>query len=113
MVPGTLARLVLKHRRPVYIERATGFDFFGLGDLTLFIRPVVWRASAIAKILITAVRFDQRELFEPQLAGLDCQIIDAMRGLHTEWPAPSPQLWLPLALTPSAPGNAPAEVSAC
>jgi len=92
VIPGTLARLAFEHRGPVLIERATGFDFFGMDDLTMLIRPVIWDRSAIAKVIITAVRYEQRRLLQPQLSKIEFNMVDRMHGLHSITSRPPVQL---------------------
>ncbi len=82
VVPGSLARMVYEHQSAVYIKQATGFDFFGLDDMTVLLRPVIWRGSTIAKIIILCIRADQGDLLAPQIAGLHCHTVDHIAGLR-------------------------------
>jgi hypothetical protein len=52
-----------------YVERVTGFDFWGLNDLTFTAQPVKWYGN-LAKVVLVGVRHKNSRLLDAQLNSL-------------------------------------------
>ncbi len=66
IIPESIADLVCDTCKPVYLEKATGFDFWGWNDLSFIARPVFWYGK-LAKIVLVGVRYEDRHVLQPQL----------------------------------------------
>ncbi len=58
-----------------YVERVTGFDLWGLNDLTFTAQPVQWYGK-LAKVILVGVRYKDSELLDTQLNNLHPVKID-------------------------------------
>jgi hypothetical protein len=68
VTPGSIADLVCDTCQAVYLERVIGFDLWGWNELACLARPVLWFGK-LAKIVLVAVRYQDRQLIQPQV---DC-----------------------------------------
>lgn len=75
ILPNSVAYGVINTARCHYLERVTGFDLWGLNDLTFVARPVYWYGK-IAKVILVGVRYKDRRLIDPQLKKLSPVRID-------------------------------------
>jgi len=66
VVPESIVDLVCNTCKPVYLEKATGFDFWGLNDLSFIAQPVFWYGK-LAKIVLVGVKYEDRLVLQPQL----------------------------------------------
>lgn len=69
VIPGSAADLVIRSGRPVHVERILGYDLWGQADLTALARPVYWYGE-LAKVVVAAVPWRDRGVFEPQFANV-------------------------------------------
>lgn len=69
VLPGSIVDLVLETGRPVYLQRASGFDFWGWNDLSFIARPVFWFGK-LAKVVVVGVSSREQPLVQSQLDGL-------------------------------------------
>jgi len=69
VIPGSIVDLVCDTRQPVYLEKVTGFDFWGWNDLAFIARPVFWFGK-LAKIVLVGVRYQDRHLLQPQIKNV-------------------------------------------
>jgi len=104
LLDGTIARLAFLYGEPVLIERATGFDFFGLEDLAVLARPLQFHGARPSKVAIIAVRYDMRALLQPQLADTSFRAFSRMWGLQIPAVPVSEQLEFRLANQKRLPG---------
>ena len=63
----SVAERVVLTRRPVYVERVSGYDLWRTDDVTVAARPVNWHGR-LAKIAVVAVPYRDRSVLAPQLA---------------------------------------------
>jgi hypothetical protein len=64
--PESIADWVCNTCKPVYLEKATGFDFWGWNDLSFIAQPVFWYGK-LAKIVLVGVKYKDRLVLQPQL----------------------------------------------
>jgi len=74
IIPGSVVDLVCNTCQPVYLERVTGFDFWGWNDLSVLARPVFWFGK-LAKIVLVGVRYENRQLLQPQIALVSPDVV--------------------------------------
>jgi hypothetical protein len=66
--PNSLAMEVINTGRCFCLKRATGFDLWGLNDLSFVAQPVSWFGK-LAKVVIVGVRYKDSQLLEVQRNG--------------------------------------------
>lgn len=76
--PGSPEHVALQMRRPMYCERLPGTAFFGVEDLTVIVRPVLW-GQRVAKIISLAVQVPDGEVFRPQVDAVAPLCLDGER----------------------------------
>ena len=64
--PGSVVERVMTTGRPVFVERVTGYDLWGVDDLTVAARPVRWKGK-LARVAVIAVPYTDRFVLSPQL----------------------------------------------
>ena len=64
--PGSVAEMVVRSRRPVHMERVSGYDLWRCDDVTVAARPVLW-AGLVSKVVLVAVPYRDRSILRPQL----------------------------------------------
>ena len=62
----SVAERVILTGRPVYVERATGYDLWKADDITVAARLVHWHGR-LAKVALIAVPYRDRKVLSPQL----------------------------------------------
>lgn len=67
--PNSLAMEVVNTGRCACLGRATGFDFWGLNDLSFVAQPVKWFGK-LAKVVLVGVRCKDTQLLEMQRGSL-------------------------------------------
>lgn len=69
-LPNSVVSKVIRTGKSCYVEKVTGFDFWGFNDLALIARPVRW-CGKVAKVILVGVRTKDKKLLEPQLQKLN------------------------------------------
>ena len=69
VLPNSVVYEVVSTARCHCLERVTGFDLWGLNDLTFVAQPVHWFGK-LAKVILVGVRYKDRELLDTQLKNL-------------------------------------------
>ncbi len=72
--PGSIVETVRQTRQPVFLRKVTGFDFWGLNDLTVLARPVLWYGE-LAKVILLMLGHEHGALVQPQLDSLNPTVI--------------------------------------
>jgi len=67
--------IVCENKKPVYIDKLTGLDFWNKYCLSVIIRPVIWNEK-IAKLIIIAVPDNQSYRFHKQIMSSNPIMID-------------------------------------
>ncbi len=74
VIPGSIVDLVCDTCQPVYLEKVTGFDFWGWDDLSFIARPVFWFGKLV-KIVLVGVRHEDRHLIQPQIKRVSPAVV--------------------------------------
>jgi len=74
VILGSIVDLVCDTCKPVYLEKVTGFDFWGWNDLTVLARPVFWFGKLV-KIVLVGVRHEDRHLIQPQIKRVSPAVV--------------------------------------
>jgi uncharacterized protein (DUF2237 family) len=69
IMPDSLAMKVVSTEGCCCLQKATGFDLWGLNDLVFIAQPVKWFGK-LAKVVLVGVRFKDSQLLEVQRDGL-------------------------------------------
>lgn len=66
---GSLVEKTISQRRPYYLEKVTGLDFWHYNDLSVLMRPVKGKTEnqGVNKVILVGMRHSHRSFLQPQL----------------------------------------------
>lgn len=75
VAPDSLALKVVNAQGCLFLRKVTGFDLWGLNDLTFIAQPVRWYGK-LAKVVLVGVRSKDNQILQPHLDRLRPIVID-------------------------------------